>query len=306
MRIEYCSYILKTAELGSITRASEHLFISQQGLSRAIKAVEQELGITLFTRAGHRLLPTLAGQTALAHMAVMAREYEQMKAGLKALSSRQADSPLTLLVPYNVVNSLLPAIVNLLLTDIPNLALSIREEIPPRIPRPENFDAHTLAILCIPDFLLAECEEIRQGRVVFEEYARGPLMALVSGSSPLSALSLLPAERLRTLPLAGQQLEMAMVRRILGDETCCLNTFLASSNFTLYRSLIAKGMAIGLSSTVLERFTKPQSLVLVPLDTQVNILWGCAYLREFPPTGAAAAALELTKSLLNGNLHHPF
>lgn len=216
MRIEYCSYILKTAELGSITRAAEYLFISQQGLSRAIKAVEQELGVSLFSRSGNQLVPTLA-------------------------------------------------------------------------------------ILCIPDFLLAQCPGIRSGAVVFEEYARGSLMALVSSSSPLSALPLLPAERLKTLPLAGQQLEMAMVRHILGDEACPLNTFMASSRFSLYRSLIAKGMAVGLSSTVLERFTRPQPLVLVPLDAKVDIVWGCAYLREFPPTGAAAAALELTKSLLEPN-----
>ncbi len=301
MRIEYCSYILKTAELGSITRAAEYLFISQQGLSRAIKAVEQELGVSLFSRSGNQLVPTLAGQTVLSHMRAMAAEYENLKTNLTELSGQQPHSPLTLLVPYNVVNSILPTIVNRLTSDIPHLALSIREEIPPEIPRPENFDAHTLAILCIPDFLLAQCPGIRSGAVVFEEYARGPLMALVSSSSPLSALPLLPAERLKTLPLAGQQLEMAMVRHILGDEACPLNTFMASSRFSLYRSLIAKGMAVGLSSTVLERFTRPQPLVLVPLDAKVNIVWGCAYLREFPPTGAAAAALELTKSLLEPN-----
>lgn len=301
MRIEYCSYILKTAELGSITRAAQHLFISQQGLSRAIKAVEQELGITLFSRSGNQLLPTLAGQTAIARMRAITAEYEALKTELAELAGQEPNTPLTLLVPYNVVNSFLPTIVNQLTSQIPNLALSIREEIPPDIPRPENFDAHTLAILCIPDFLLEECQGIKSGAVVFEEYARGPLMALVSSASPLSALSLLPAERLKALPLAGQQLELNMIRHILGDETCPLHTFMASSSFSLYRSLIAKGMAVGLSSTVLERFTRPQPLVLVPLDAQVDIVWGCAYLREFPLAGAAAAALKLAKSLLEPN-----
>lgn len=302
MRIEYCNYILKTAELGSITRAADHLFISQQGLSRAIKTVEQELDITLFQRSGNQLLPTLAGQTALAHMQVIAKAYEQMQEELSSLrADRSALCPLTLLAPYNVVNSILPSIVSLLIQDIPQLTLNIREEIAPEIPKTENFNQHTLAILCIPDFLLAECRAVQQGEVVFEEYARGPLMALVSSASPLSSLSQLPVERLRTLPLAGQQLEMAMVRRILGDDTCPLNTFMASSKFSLYRSLIAKGMAVGLSSTVLERFTKPQSLVLVPLDRQVDIVWGCAYRQDFPPKGAGAAALQLTKSLLGHN-----
>lgn len=305
MRIEYCKYILKTAELGSITRAAEHLFISQQGLSRAIKAVEQELGITLFQRASNQLLPTLAGQTALIHMQVMADAYEQMQQELSVLQEGQKPScPLTLLAPYNVVNSILPTIVNLLISDIPQLQLNIREEIAPEIPHAGNFDEHTLAILCIPDFLLLECEEIQNGSVIFEEYARGPLMALVSSASPLSSLSQLPVERLRTLPLAGQQLEMTMVRRILGDETCRLNTFMASSKFSLYRSLIAKDMAVGLSSTVLERFTKPQALVLVPLDKQIDIVWGCAYRQGFPPKAAATAAMQLTKSLLEP--HHKF
>ena len=50
MTLQQLRYAVTTAETGSITEASRKLFISQPSLSNAIKDMEREAGIVLFTR----------------------------------------------------------------------------------------------------------------------------------------------------------------------------------------------------------------------------------------------------------------
>ena len=62
MRIETLSYFLELARCKSCVRASSNLFISQQGLSKAIVGLEKELGVALFDRAGKRMELTRVGE----------------------------------------------------------------------------------------------------------------------------------------------------------------------------------------------------------------------------------------------------
>lgn len=51
MEIRKLECFLKVCETGSISGASEQLYISQQGISRIISSLEKELGTVLFIRS---------------------------------------------------------------------------------------------------------------------------------------------------------------------------------------------------------------------------------------------------------------
>lgn len=55
-------YILKIAELGSISKAADELFVAQPSLSQYLRRIERELGQPLFDRSTNPLRLTVAGE----------------------------------------------------------------------------------------------------------------------------------------------------------------------------------------------------------------------------------------------------
>lgn len=58
MRSEEIEYILEVYKTRSLSKAAEHLSITPQGLGKAVKKVEQELGCVLFQRSFQGVMPT--------------------------------------------------------------------------------------------------------------------------------------------------------------------------------------------------------------------------------------------------------
>ena len=61
MELQQLRYIVAVAEEGSFTRAAARCFVVQSALSHQVKAVENELGVSLFARTSRRVELTAAG-----------------------------------------------------------------------------------------------------------------------------------------------------------------------------------------------------------------------------------------------------
>ena len=62
MNIVYLKYAVTVAKAGSLTKAAEELFVAQPNLSRAIKELEKDLGITIFDRNSKGIRLTSDGE----------------------------------------------------------------------------------------------------------------------------------------------------------------------------------------------------------------------------------------------------
>ena len=62
MNLAYLRYAVEIQKTQSITKAARNLFMGQPNLSKAIKELEQEIGITLFRRTSRGVVPTEKGK----------------------------------------------------------------------------------------------------------------------------------------------------------------------------------------------------------------------------------------------------
>jgi len=83
-------YFVQTVDAGTVTAAADRLHITQPGLSRQLRQLEQEFGVELFHRAGGRLTPTRAGQALLP----LAREVLERADALRVAATYQAQGRL--------------------------------------------------------------------------------------------------------------------------------------------------------------------------------------------------------------------
>lgn len=78
MTLQQFHYVIVVAENGSMNKAAEALFISQPTLTNAIKALEQEAGITIFNRTNKGVDLTSEGAEFLMRAKQIYKQYERL------------------------------------------------------------------------------------------------------------------------------------------------------------------------------------------------------------------------------------
>jgi len=117
----------------NLTEVSNALFTSQSGVSKHIKDLEDELGLTLFTRKGKRLLGlTEPGQEVARYAERILQEAENLQA--VALSfSKQDEGRLVLATTHTQARYSLPEIVRRFREDFPKVQLIMHQATPSEI-----------------------------------------------------------------------------------------------------------------------------------------------------------------------------
>lgn len=79
MNILHLKYMLEVERLGSITKAASKLYMGQPNLSKAIKEIEQEIGVEIFKRTVKGVVPTEKGREFLKHAQNILAEMEKIE-----------------------------------------------------------------------------------------------------------------------------------------------------------------------------------------------------------------------------------
>jgi molybdenum-dependent DNA-binding transcriptional regulator ModE len=91
LNYNHLRYFWAVAHEGSLTRAAEHMNLSQSALSVQIQKLEHQVGHPLFERVGKKLVLTEAGQIALDYADTVFKAGEELMSTLRGqpLASRQ-------------------------------------------------------------------------------------------------------------------------------------------------------------------------------------------------------------------------
>lgn len=79
MNILHLKYAVEVARVGSLNRAAENLIIAQPNLSRSIKELESDLGITIFERTPKGMRPTAQGEEFIGYAKELLRHIDQVE-----------------------------------------------------------------------------------------------------------------------------------------------------------------------------------------------------------------------------------
>ena len=90
MNFKQLEAFIRVAELQSFTRAARQLYMSQPAISFQIKALEEELSVTLLQRSERKVALTAAGRLLYPEAKQMLGHYNKIKAGLDALRGLKA------------------------------------------------------------------------------------------------------------------------------------------------------------------------------------------------------------------------
>lgn len=117
-------YFVQIAELGSITRAAQHLRVAQPALSRHVHALEEELGVALLVRLPRGVRLTTAGRQLLDHCQRILRELgraqDELRSGRTAAQGR-----VILGVSPTTGPLLLPGVVERMRRQCPQISLKV-------------------------------------------------------------------------------------------------------------------------------------------------------------------------------------
>jgi DNA-binding transcriptional LysR family regulator len=216
MEIRRLSYFVRIAEDGSLTKAAGVLRIAQPALSRQIRLLEEDLGVSLFKRTARGMQLTEEGEHLRASVAGPLRAMELALQSVRSFSSR-IEGNFTIGMPSSIGDVLAKPFVLRMSAEFPNIKLRIVEGLTGSL-----MDWLHRGML---DFALLE-EASRDNRLTDKELFSQRLMLVGAADSGLSPRQTMAFEKVAKLPLIlpthhlgirGVFNDGAAKRRVTGD-----------------------------------------------------------------------------------------
>jgi len=186
MELRHLRYFLAVAEELRFARAAEKLHIEQSPLSRAIKELEEELGVVLFARTTRSTRLTHAGTLFLEHVRRVLAALEQARDSVKA-AANGFHGQLRVAMSDGITPSRLPALLALCRQEEPEVEIRFFE-----VPLSQQIKGLHDDLY---DVGFAQSDEVGDGIVAVPAWSDA-LMVAVPARHPLLAHKRIPLDEL--------------------------------------------------------------------------------------------------------------
>ncbi len=191
MEIRRLRYFVRVADDGSLTKAAGVLRVAQPALTRQIRLLEKEVGVTLFNRTARGMRLTEEGEYLRGAVASPLRALELALQNARSLSPR-IEGNFAIGMPSSIGDIFAARLVQRMNTDFPNIKLRIMEGITGSL-----IDWLHRGML---DFAVLE-EESRDDRLTDRQIMSEPLVVVGNTHSSVHPKRALTFEKVVQLPL---------------------------------------------------------------------------------------------------------
>ena len=238
MELRHLDTLLAVQDSGSFTAAADRLHTVQSNVSDQIRQVEEELGVTLFSRGRRGAVPTEFGTLVLERARHVRRELEDLRTDLSMLQGLQTGHA-TLGAVGTISRWLVPAVVADLRRQAPSLSLRVTEGASERLAAEVAERELSQAVVTEP---------VIDSRLHVEHLLDEDLVGLIpttlefpTGTVPLSALAAQPM----ILPPIGNPLR-SEVESAARDQGLSLSVPLEVEGVRLIADLVAAGAGVSI------------------------------------------------------------
>lgn len=267
MNLTQLRYFKAVCVYQSVSAAAEYLHISQPSLSNAIKELESEFGVALFSRRHRGMILTEAGETLLKMSDDLLYRADRVESVMNELGGER--SVLKLGVPPMIGSLILPRIYNEFASSNPDVKLEIFEGGRSELTRQlaEGF----LDMAFIP-----HNRPIEKGFVA-ERVGSLEIVCCVAKDHPLSEKKEVDAEELRNIPLVLYKngfYQTEEIKRWFVSSGVVPMILLQTEQLSTVETIISSGIAAGfLFRRLVEKNEKMVPLsVKVPLNIDISLV----------------------------------
>jgi DNA-binding transcriptional LysR family regulator len=300
MELRHLRCFLAVAEELHFARAAERLHIEQSPLSRAIKELEEELGVTLFARTTRSTRLTRAGKLFLEHVRRVFAALQQARDSVKA-AANGFHGQLRIALSDGITPSRLPALLALCRQEEPEVEIRLFE-----VPLSQQIKGLHDDLY---DVGFARSDEVGDG-LIAEPVWSDPLMVAVPARHPLLAHKRIPLEELLRYPLVlcdptvcegdARQVERVL-RRV--DMEPLIAERVASSD--LMMALVSAGFALGLTGAAHIATSREPGVVARPLAGRSPVLTTYLLRLDGVPSETLAHFIERVQTIESPEANRP-
>lgn len=242
MEFRHLRCFIAVAEELHFARAAERLHIEQSPLSRAIKELEDELGVRLFDRNTRSTRLTRAGKLFLDHVPRVFAALQQARDSVKA-AANGFHSQLRIALSDGITPSRLPVLLALCRQEEPEVEIRLFE-----VPLSQQVKGLRDDLY---DVGFAQSNEVGE-KIIAEPVWHEPLMVVVPARHPLLVYKRIPLEDVLKYPLVlcdpqiyeGHARQVERVLRRADKEPLVAERV---ASFDLMMTLVSAGFALGLA-----------------------------------------------------------
>ncbi|WP_138750887.1 LysR family transcriptional regulator [Paenibacillus sinopodophylli] len=286
MRIEQLRYLVEVAQSGSITLAAEKLHLSQPNISNSISALENEIGLAIFTRTRSGTRPTPAGHNLIQMAEDILMKWDQFAEAAR-LNSALINERLVIGATFGACTSFLPKLLTNYSERYPFVELQIMESHPAEIEERLFAGEWDLGLIGTP-------EEMPFKNLVAENFLKCRIMACVGGKSPLAAKKSLTMEEIREHAIIGTSEHIKEELQSYGP----IREMFHSKHSEVSKRVISEGLGIGFYLDISlknDPYVMTGNIVPIPLQEEhiVEFYWLHAKKKLSPSSEAFLKELNM-------------